>query len=461
MLFESFAKQIIRNGSSRIYYEDGSITYRDFWERVQTLGNEILKHQGNGTKCAILCKNEMNTAIALFALFLSKVTAVPLSLRYGEKHCEKIIAHTRPYGVISDDDELNYKIVMPGIPKHEKVLKDVAAIMCTSGTTGNPKGVMLTYQNIWSNLTDILDYFKIGRDDKIIITRPIYHAAVMTGELLVSLYRGVDIVFYNYEFNPLKIIENIEKNNITVMCGTPTLFYYICNILKHREKAKALPLKIAVISGECMTPAVAGTINKFLPDIKIYNVYGLTEAAPRVSFLEPDYFSSIPFSVGVPLKSIKTKIVDPLGNEIPPGHIGELVVSGPNIMKGYYMDESATLKVLHSDWLYTGDLAYKDSRGFIYIRSRKDNMIIRAGMNIYPQEIENALKSDERIFDVLAFGVYDKTIGQKIYLRVATYLTQNEVFEICKKLLISFQLPDYIEVMPELARNASGKLIRL
>lgn len=186
------------------------------------------------------------------------------------------------------------------------------------------------------------------------------------------------------------------------------------------------------------------------PDADIYNVYGLTEASPRVSYLPPELFDEYPLSVGFPLSSVSAKIND-----------GELLIKGASVMKGYYGNPEATARVKRSGWLHTGDIAEITDKGLIFIKTRKDNLIIRAGMNIYPQEIENALKSDPRIVEVLAYGEKRTTAGQKVCLKVVTNgLTKSEVFSICKKLLPAYQLPDRIDIVEDIPRNASGKIIR-
>lgn len=231
------------------------------------------------------------------------------------------------------------------------------------------------------------------------------------------------------------------------MCGTPTLFYHLCRIAKRQPKQ--LPLKTVVLSGECITNIVAETIQEVLPNINIYNVYGLTEASPRVSYLPPNKFDNNPLSVGIPLKSLKIKIKNK-----------ELLIKGKSIMKGYYNDIKQTQKILKDGWLYTGDIAKIDDKGFITIIGRKDNLIIRSGMNIYPQEIENTLKKEEDITEVLAYGAKDTKGNQKIFLQLVTELSKIQVLEICRNKLPSYQFPDSIEIVKALPKNASGKLIR-
>ena len=153
--------------------------------------------------------------------------------------------------------------------------------------------------------------------------------------------------------------------------------------------------------------------------------------------------------MGRPLDSLRARIVD-----------GELQLAGPSIMKGYYNRPEATDRALEGGWLHTGDMAERDGAGRLYIRGRRDNMIIRSGMNIYPQEIENALRGERGIAEALAFGVRDERVGQRIHLQVATDLTRAEVYRVCQARLPGFQLPDVIEVVKEIPKNASGKILR-
>ncbi|MDP4119596.1 MAG: class I adenylate-forming enzyme family protein [Bacillota bacterium] len=438
-LYDFLKLRMLNTPNKTISDEVNTITYQEILNYAESF-SQYLTHN----KYGILCKSELNTAKVLMACLNAGVTAVLLSDRYGEIHTQKIIEKINIQYIISD----NFIEEVKAKNTESEDLSDVALIMCTSGTTGSPKGAMITDENIITNLSDIEDYFEINSSDKILIARPLYHCAVLTGEFFISLIKGLDIVFHNTEFNPVKIVQAIYKNNITVMCGTPTLFYHLCNIAK--RQTETLPLKTIAISGECMTDSVAEIIKNTMPQIRAYNVYGLTEASPRVSYLAPDNFDKNPLSVGVPLKSLEVKIVD-----------NELLVKGKSVMKGYYNDVQATRKVIIDGWLHTGDIAKIDGNGFINIKSRKDNMIIRAGMNIYPQEIENALKQDERIIDLLAYGVKDEKVGQKIYLKIVSdQLSKSEVFEICKMVLPPYQYPDSIEFVDEIPKNASGKVIR-
>ena len=306
---------------------------------------------------------------------------------------------------------------------------------------------MITHSNLITNLTDISKYFGINDTDHILIARPLYHCAVLTGEFLISLIKGLRISFMTEGFLPTKILKKAKEAEVTVLCGTPTLLYHLSSInLKLKEP---LVLKSIAVSGECMTEAVAKVMRNAFPKTDIYNVYGLTEASPRVSYLSPDEFDNKSTSVGIPLSSLKAKVID-----------NELLITGNSIMKGYYNNLEATARAKQDGWLHTGDVAELDEQGNIYIKCRKDNMIIRAGMNIYPQEIENALKENENISDVLAYGVKNDTVSEKIHIKVVSSLSKAEIYNICKQKLFSYELPDVIEIVDEIPKNASGKVIR-
>lgn len=401
-----------------------------FFREVEILGKKLTKH-----KYGILCDDEFNSAKSFLACLYAKKTAVMLSKRYGAEHTKKIIETIEVSHLITDGD-----IIGITEEKQEKEeLSDVALIMCTSGTTGAPKGAMLSEENILINLLDIEKYFKLKEYDTILICRPLYHCAVLTSEFLISLILGIHIVFVNETMNPVGIIEKIQKHNINVFCGTPTLFHHICRFAGRLNAS--LPLSTIAVSGECMTLTTAKEMIECFPSTDIYHVYGMTEASPRISYLKPELFNDNPISVGCFLEAVSGKIID-----------YELYISGKNIMKGYYNGKRA------EEWFPTGDLAeIKD--GLLYIKGRKDNMIIRAGMNIYPQEIESLLKTDKRISEVLAYGVKHPDVGQKIHIDVETELSLKDVVELCKKLLPLYQQPDCVNIT-RIMRNASGKIIR-
>ncbi len=449
-------------------------TYGEVLACARLCGGKLKEGLRVKAKCAVLCSSNYNTAMAILGCWFADMLPIPMSVNYGEKHCKKIIEGTRPEVIISDTPEINGVYGVPSfdlrslsftgdiVPQDQwELLQDVALIMNTSGTTGNPKGAMITETGLLLNILAIDEYFKIEKGDNILIARPLYHCAVLTGEFLISLYKGLNIVFLDGIYNPISVLNCIAEQKITVLCGTPTLFQHL-SIFSRRLK-KAYALKVLAISGECLTGEIARQIREVFKEAYIYNVYGLTEASPRVSYLEPGLFDSIPESVGKGLQNTKIKIADDLGNELQPNQHGNVWVSSPSIMKGYYGNEALTRQKIKGDWLLTGDVGYKDIAGNLYILARVDDMIIKAGMNIYPKEIENVLNELPMVKENMAYGVLEggvQAIAVDIVLKEGIQCSEKELMAEISRALPSYQLPSQINITDSLNRNASGKLVR-
>ena len=419
---------------------------------------EKFSKQLSGIKCCgIICQSELAAAIALLCCFAASVTALPLSCRYGELHCNKILDAISPDAVITDQEGVIQLLRITDSEYIAPVIKP-ALIMCTSGTTGTPKGVMLTEDNISTNLRDIISYFGINTSDSILITRPLYHCAVLTGEFLTALCKGTKIRFYSGAFNPALILNLLVEHKITAFCGTPTLLGMMA---RFSRKDNQNDLRHICVSGECMGKETAKRIAKAFPHAEVYHIYGLTEACPRVSYLPPDLFNSYPDCVGVPLKSVSLKVIAADGRIADPNEVGTLWVKGGNIMVGYYNDPGKTSEVIKDGWLCTGDLALINEAGLLKIKGRNDDLIIKAGMNIYPQEIINAVKQDPRVYDVYVYGEVGKNQGMQIAMNiVGNFATSEDVRALCRECLPAYQMPAKIKLLDELPRNGSGKVVK-
>ena len=409
-----------------------TLTYAQLLADAEVLASKLKE----GCKYGILCRSELMTATAILACIISNAVAVPVSVRYGDKHIKSITENIR-LSYIIDDSGVN---VLSESNDETEDLSDVVAILCTSGTTGTPKGVMLTDENILHNIKAIQKYFRVNEKDRILIVRSLFHAAAMTGEFLFGLSVGADITFLGNSTIPLLAAKTIVEKKITVMCTTPTLLKNICTPL---SKQKEISLRSVAVSGECLTLPAAKKIRTSLPGTDLYNVYGLTEASPRVTALMPGDFDRHPDSVGKPIDGVEVRIDD-----------GELCVKGANVMKGYYMNPSETKRKIVDGWLYTGDAA-EISDGLLYIRGRKDNMMIRAGMNIYPQEIESVLLQSDNVYEALA---YER--DGEIRVKVVGDITDKEAFALFKENLPSYAIPDKVEFVDELPKSVAGKLVR-
>lgn len=454
MLWNYVKEKMMKNPSQTIGEREASMTY----EETVIFAEEFAKKlEGEGNVC-ILCRSEMFAAIALLACFAAGVTAVPMSARYGEEHCRRILNTADPSAIITDAyGELDIMCLhcMSGDDKAEP---HPALIMCTSGTTGTPKGVMLSESNVIANLRDICSYFDITKEDTLLISRPIYHCSAITGELLTALVKGAKIRFCSGRFDVTEIMRRVERDKITALCATPTVFSLLARL---RGRYDISSLKTLCISGECMSADLGKRIARAFEGVRIYHVYGLTEACPRVSYLPPELFDKHPGSVGIPLDSVSIKIITADGREAECNEDGVLWVSGENVMLGYYHAPEQTQKVLKDGWLCTGDIAYTDSDGLLYIKGRSDNMIIRGGVNVYPAEIENALSEDPRVREVMAYGKKCDDESDMICLKIAGDFTDAaEVKELCAARLPAYAIPSHIKLVESLPKNGSGKILR-
>ena len=452
VLWKYIKKQMLKYPTSTISEGVRTFSYIEFINEVEKLSEKIKGEEC----CGAYCEKELNQAIVLLACISAGVIAVPVSSRYGDRHCNKILDSISPSCIASDVSgeveftaQNEYGFILPK--------EQVSVIMCTSGTTGAPKGVMLSETNLLANLKDIDNYFNIDCFDTIFISRPLYHCAVLTGEFLVSLVNGANIVFSSQKFDPLNIVRTINNKQITCFGGTPT----IISILAELSDRIQINLKKIVISGECMSKSVGDRIRKAFPTAEIYHVYGLTEASPRVSYLPPQFFSDYSDSVGIPLNSVKVKLLDDKGRKVKKNTPGILWIKGKNVMVGYYNAKKQTDLIIKNGWLCTKDVAFIDENGFLKIKGRSDDMIIRAGMNIYPQEIEAELKKDIRTREVLVYGVKSEGRETQIALRISgKYKNTDEIKKLCIDYLPAFQVPTIIELVDKIEKNGSGKIIR-
>lgn len=350
-------------------------------------------------------------------------TVVPVAKEYGEKWCAN---------------------VREAVRANEQVCGETAFVMFTSGTTGVPKGVMLTDENIIFNLEYISSYFDLSGLSRICVARPLAHISALTGELLYALCCGMTIYFYEETFMPQRFLRFLREKRIEVFCATPTLYL---SLVKYA--AKDFPVKVSALSGERLTETTAKKISESFPKTKFYNVYGLTEHSPRVSALLPDEFVKKAGSIGKPIGNANVKIED-----------GELLVKSPCVMKGYYRDGIRTREKIKEGWLYTGDMTHTDGEGYYYIDGRKDDMIIRAGINIFPEEIEEEVKKCPNVEDCIVYGRTGEDGVTEICLN---YIGECEPAALRRYLagnLNAHFMPNVIDRTDKLQRTASGKKVR-
>jgi fatty-acyl-CoA synthase len=338
---------------------------------------------------------------------------------------------------------------------------DVAVIMYTSGTTGLPKGAMLTHGNIlWNNINATLA-FGGSRDDVILTAAPLFHIGGLNVMTLHSFHVGSKVVLLR-NFDPTRVLADIERYGVTNMFGAPAMFLFMS-----QHPAFAATDLSSIRSFLCGAAPVPESLIELYAarGIDFCQGYGLTETAPFSAFLTPEWGSRKLGSAGQPPLYSDTLIVDNDNLPLGPGERGEICLRGPNIMKGYWNRPDATAAAIDEQgWFHSGDVGYLDDDGFLYICDRLKDMVISGGENVYPAEVEGALYKHESIAEVAVIGLPDEKWGEAVTAVVALHqgrdLTLEELREFAKPLLAKYKLPLRLHVVDALPRNPAGKVLK-
>ncbi|WRP08874.1 long-chain-fatty-acid--CoA ligase [Rossellomorea aquimaris] len=341
---------------------------------------------------------------------------------------------------------------------------DVALLQYTGGTTGFPKGVMLTHKNLVANasMCDAWLYKCKKGEERVLGILPFFHVYGMTAVMILSVMQGYKMILLP-KFDPETTLKTIQKQKPTLFPGAPTIYI---GLLNHPElKNYDLSSIDSCLSGSAPLPVEVQQQFEDVTGGKLVEGYGLTESSPvtHSNFLWDK--ERIKGSVGVPWPSTDAAIFSlETGEPLPPNEMGEIVVKGPQVMKGYWNRPEETDQTLRDGWLLTGDLGYMDERGYFYVVDRKKDMIIAGGFNIYPREIEEVLYEHPAIQEVVAAGVPDEyrgeTVKAYVVLKEGEVLTEEELNEFARKYLAAYKVPRIYEFRKELPKTAVGKILR-
>ena len=438
-----------------IKYKDVELSYSELDDVIKKIADECF---ADIERCniGIVVNSPMLFTMSLMAVSYLGCVAVPIYAHTGKEKIKELVKQFSLEYVIFEKgyDVLNCEestTVLSDLIIHKEVSvgknhsdKNCEIILLTSGTTGAPKGIMLSRDNIKSNVEAIGDYLRLTLNDKIFMVKNMNHSSSIIGELLVGLDNMCTIVFNSKVLTASSMVNSICDNNITVFFAVPTILREI--ILKHKQLnlEKIGHLRIINFYGAPMSSQDIDKLVELLPNCNLIYSYGLTEASPRVTYIMGSDLLKKAGSSGRPIKNVKIEISNKgIDNN------GEIVVSGPNVMLGYYNDAEKTRKTIVDGKLYTGDYGYIDEDGYLYVQGRKDNMIISAGKNIYPEEIEQVLQTAEGVKEVIAYIVTDDIEPN-----------MSSLFEVCKNRLENYKIPSKFVYVKELEKTPSGKIVR-
>lgn len=383
------------------------------------------------------------------------------------KVLEAVKGLDQPPKVVTIDNPDSSHTLLTEMNKASKIAPEVsigendeAALLYTAGTTGNPKGVMLTHKNLYSNAkaaSETASILKLKEGRVALGVLPFSHAFGFT-MMNVTLFLGDKNVLLP-QFDPVKVLEAIEKHKVTHSAMVPAMFH----ALYHHPDADKYDTSsfFAVTSGSAALPQQLAKDFQRKFSCIILEGYGLSEAAPIVTATDP--MKKIkPGSVGTPLQGIEIAVVDEDGNHLPPNEVGELIVSGPNVLKGYYGKPEETKETLKDGWLYTGDMARIDEDGYLFIVDRKKDLIIRGGFNIYPRELEELFMTHPDVADAGVVGVQSPSMGEEVAAYIVKHrgstLTEEGLKEFCQDKLAKYKTPRFIKFVGYMPRNLIGKI---
>ncbi|MDE5412123.1 class I adenylate-forming enzyme family protein [Alkalihalobacterium chitinilyticum] len=468
-------------------------TYQQFYKQAERLAG-YFKQLGYGKEdiVALVLPNSDYFLTSYYACQIGGFAVLPINTKLAPREIEYILNHSEAKGIIYDQRfEATVHEILPNLPVIQDTLTtgyentsnrlediidgpdrpvsevsreddDTSVIFYTSGTTGRPKGVMLTNRNVLSIAQIHKESMEITNKDRMQIVAPLFHCAAAHVFSIPTIYAGGAVVIEE-GFSPEQTIKTMEKENITIFFGVPAM-YSILLTTPSLQEASLPNLRLLTYGAAPMPYELIKRVKDIFPKVQVQNIYGQTENSPGATTLKDEHALSKIGSVGEALPQCEVRVVDESGEDLPVGKVGEIIVKGPHVMKGYLKNEEATRDTIKNGWLYSGDLGRLDEDGLLYIVDRKKDMIIRGGENIYPVEIEEVLYEIPEILEAAIIGVPHEVLGEVPKAYVATkkgmQIDETTILQYCQNRLAKYKVPQEIEFVEELPRNASGKVLK-
>jgi long-chain acyl-CoA synthetase len=495
---------VTKNGLLRIYRRDNMLVHQLPWqgkdEQVAFIGKQHITYrqlQGQidqyrkffyqqgvrpGENVGLFAKNSPEFVYSYMAIASLGAVVVPLNFQLVPREIAYILQDAKiktlvtmqqldvdteleDYGyaqnvnqlIIPEFSNMLERVALSPVPGINVDTNDVCVIIYTSGTTGSPKGAVLTHKNLVSNAESFMQILPITAVDNVLCVLPMYHCFSWTCAVLASLMRGATITIME-TFALKEAMAIIAEAGVTVVYGVPPMY----NLFASRGVPEAFSNVQYFVSGGAALPEKVAEqfFQKF--GKSIIEGYGLSEASPVVAInpVEQTKYCSI----GKPLPGVVVRIVAEGDRDVDAGEVGELLVQGPNVMKGYYNLPDETAKVLRNGWLHTGDLAYRDMDGYLFIVDRLKDMIITSGENVYPREIEELLYAFPAIAEAAVVGIPDKIRGQAacayVAMKEGQSLDKKALKEYLQANLAVYKIPREIKQVDALPKNSTGKILK-
>tara|TARA_R110000850_G_scaffold108602_2_gene221086 strand:+ start:31642 stop:33168 length:1527 start_codon:yes stop_codon:yes gene_type:complete len=493
----TFAEQIARVArrtpdTIALKFGKATRTYRELDQRVAQLAN-ILIARGlkPGDRVAVLMLNGIETIEAYLAVLRTGAICVPLNFRLVASEVSDIVQDCEVRILICDDATFAVaslckapQLLLAGAggnasdcERIEDIIQasspicanrvvselDPAFLMYTSGTTGRPKGALLSHLNLLVNTLNMLSALEIGPDDRVwLAASPLFHIAGLSG-LFPFLYSGgTSIVLPSGQFDANAVVDLLEREQVTSCYFVPTQWQAVCEAATKQPRTYAL--QRVTWGASIALPSVLNAIAETFPGVRMYNVFGQTEMSPITTVCRADLWPEKHGSVGRSVPTVEVRVVDDSMNDVPKGEIGEIVYRGPTTFLGYWNRPEADAEAFAGGWFHSGDMVREDEDGFLFIADRKKDMIISGGENIYPAELEAVIDVHPAVLEVAVIGVpHSKWVETPIaivVLKHAGAADEAAIIAWCKDRLASYKKPSQVHFIEALPRNASGKVVK-
>lgn len=480
-------KKKVYQDNIAIVTQNEKISYRELLTLSLRLSSIINNNYGKGKESiGVFLPGSLDYAIAFCGIAASNKVVVPLNINMKKAEFLRQIKYLHIRAVVTNDvylkklselsndniDIINVKSnkiqysKFSSIPLNEyekEELEDVALILHTSGSFKAPKSVMLSHYNLISCAESIAHNLDVTDKDVTLIVLPMYYASAVIAQFLVHLLVGGTIFFMNNIFTPCNLFYNIEKYNITNFSCVPKMLIDILNDIDKLKEYNFFSLKFVCFGGAAAPGEKINKLVRYFKYVRFIKTYGLTEASTRVAHYIEKADVVNDNCVGISIPNINYKIVDDYGCECEIGKSGEVLVSGPNIMKGYYSCPQETKKAIQDGWLRTGDIGKIDSDFNLYIIGRKKNIIIRNGENIYPEEIEEIIDNYPFVCESFVYGEKHETLGEVPVAKIVVddNFELQRLLNYCYSCMSNTKIPVRFDIVKYIEKTSNGKKMRL
>src|SRR6202790_1250991 len=466
-------------GRAALVRDGRLLTFRELHTRVEGIAATLTSHGfGVGDRLALLLPNGPDYIELIYACSMLGVIAVPLNTRLSTKEIDRVLEDACPHGIVRHsslavpevqlswqqviDEEESFPIRSDSVPKVFYDPEAVLGLIYTSGTTGQPKGVMVTHGNILADIHNFNYWMRYTEGGTYLHAAPIFHIADFPSMFAASAFGASQTTIP--KFSAQTFCETVEREHVTHAVLVPTMI----NLLTQFQAARTYDLsslQVLAYGGSPMAPELVHRTRELLPRVKLIQVYGLSETGFLTGLQDEEHTEDMLISCGRPCPGVDLLVTDTSGKQVEPGHAGELIGRGANVMRGYWNNPDETAEAFREGFFRTGDIGHQDAAGYFYILDRLKDMIVTGGENVYSVKLEAVICSHPAIREAAVFGVPDPQWGELVMacvvLKTGETLAADDLIAFCRRSLATYKLPRRVEFSEtDLPKSNSGKMLK-